>query len=502
MPNNLYEIIKIQSMRNPKKGALICDEEYSYQDLFLNVLYFANVLRLIYKIKSKDRVGIFLQNTPAYAISIFALNKIGAISVPINIRLDQETLRFILDDAGIKLVVVEESLRDSIEEASPGIETIIVEENRGYFSSKNIVADNAIEEEGNNKCIAKKDEVAIIMYTSGTTGTPKGAMMTNGNLLFNCRSCKGGFALHDDDIHLIAVPLFHVTGLNSQLLASVYMGNTAVLLKEYSTRDTIDLLQRHNVSIFIAVPSIFILLLTKFKKELTNLRALKKVGYAGAPMAVSTILSLKKCLPRLKLYNFYGLTETSSITTVLPDTYVLKTPDSVGMPLRGVRIKIVGDAGNELGVGEVGELLIQGGNVISGYLNNKHKTKETIVAGWLHSGDLARIDKQGRVFLVGRKKEIINRGGEKVYPIVLENKLFNHPKILEAAVVGIPDKILGEAVRICVVPKENVRLGESEVRKYCKQRFAEYELPRDVLFLKELPRNANGKIRKNILASL
>ena len=152
--------------------------------------------------------------------------------------------------------------------------------------------------------------------------------------------------------------------------------------------------------------------------------------------------------------------------------------------------------------GEIGELWIKGGNIVKGYFNNKAKTRENITSGWLHSGDMVRLDEENRVFLIGRKKEIINRGGEKIYPITLENKLFNHPKVLEAAVVGVPDKIFGEVVRVCLVKKANIQLTKEEVIEYCKEKFSEYELPRDILFLKELPKNANGKVQKDALIKL
>jgi len=280
------------------------------------------------------------------------------------------------------------------------------------------------------------------------------------------------------------------------------MSGTAVLLEQYKTHKVIELLEKHKVSILIAVPAVIILLLEKFNKRFSNLKSLKKVGYAGAPMPVSTILHLKKSIPKLKCYNFYGLTETSSITTVLPDKYALKTPNSVGVPATGVRVKVVDKLGRKLKNDHVGELLIKGGNIAKGYLKNPKATRRNIINSWLHSGDMASIDEKNRVFLMGRFKELINSRGEKIYPILLENKLYNYSKILEVAVVGIPHKIFGESVRLCVVKKPRTKLTKQELLSYCKENFAEYEIPSEILFLKELPKNANGKIQKLLLKAI
>lgn len=502
MQTSLYHLIEQQQKKNPHKIAVIGEKKYSYKELFNQVLYFAYILRSVYSVKKGDNIGIFLPNIPEFAVVILALNKIGAVAVAINIRLDNKTLNFILKDSAVKLVITNLDYKKKFRKYFSYINKIIVVEEKEDFFWDAANSSPFIVHEKKIKCSAKASDVAIIIYTSGTTGIPKGAMMTNGNLLFNCRSCKRGFGLTHDDIQLIVVPLFHVTGLNSQLLASIYMGGTSVLLKEYHTYDVFKLLMKHKVTIFIAVPSVFILLLEKFKKQLKKLTSLKKIGYAGAPMPVNTILAWKKQFSYLKCYNFYGLTETSSITTVLTDKYSLITPDSVGTPVPGVKLKIVDDRGKEVTTGLIGELTIKGGNVVKGYFNNPLKTKKNIVNGWLHSGDMAKMDNKQRIFLLGRKKEIINRGGEKISPIVLENKLYNHPKIFEAAVVGVPNKIFGQTVRLCIVKKEGVTLTKKELEKFMLNNFAEYERTKDIVFLSLLPRNANGKVQKNLLVGL
>ena len=418
MINSLYDLLSKQAISFPQKIAIIEKRNYTYWQLLVHVLNFAAILRLNYTVKRGNIVGIFLPNVAAYALSVFAINKIGAISLPLNIRLDTQTIKFILQKAKVKLVITNKEFCGKLAKTRLPIGMIVVEDKRDYFDKQNLPK-KIIEKEKSIKSPFRRDDVAIVVFTSGTTGAPKGAMMTNANLLFNCQSCEEGFGLSKDDIHLIVVPLFHVTGLNSQLLASIYVGNSSVLLKKYHTQDVINLLEKYKVTIFIAVPSVFVLLLEKFKRGFANLTYLKKIGYAGAPMPTQVIKDLKKLRPNLECYNFYGLTETSSITTVLPDRYALETPDSVGIPAPGIQVEVIDNKGKTLKNGQVGELLIKGGNIVKGYLHNKKITLKAIVNGWLHSGDLARIDDKGRVFLVGRINEIINRGGEKIYPIVL-----------------------------------------------------------------------------------
>lgn len=479
---SLFEILEKSAVRTPHKTALIENgKKITYSALIDEVSNLSGILKREHNISQGSVVGILLPNEVFYAVSIFAISKLGAIAVPINTRLGLDTIEYILNDTQLKLVLTNKELAEKC---------------NGVFSKVGVITTENIKNKRAKpvpRHITKKGGVAMIMYTSGTTGKPKGAMMTNENLIFNCKSAKKCFHLKSSDIHLIVVPLFHVTGLNSQLLASVYCGSTAVLLPSYNTSEVMKLLRSHHVTILIGVPTVFILLLAKFGTELKTLTSLVKVGYAGAPMPVQTIISLKELLPQVKCYNFYGLTETSSITTVLPDSMALKFPASVGIPADNVRVKIDQDTG---------ELLIKGGNIVKGYLNNLEATKKAIVAGWLHSGDLAKIDSGGRVYLLGRIKEVINRGGEKIFPIPYENKLCNHPAVLEAAVVGVPDPVFGEAVRVCIVQNEKFRLSKEDIDSYCRANLAEYEVPKEIIFLKELPRNPNGKVQKSILKEL
>ncbi len=497
-PENLYEMLERQAMANPSKLALIGDATYTYQELFFSTLRVSNRLREVPGVSPGECVAIVLPNVCAYAPVVFSLNKIGAIGIPVNIRLDNETVGFILSESKAEVIITDREHREKFADVFGARTVLTIEDHPDWFAPGKL-EDEAMKIEKEKVCPMRNSDTAIVIFTSGTTGTPKGAMMTNANLLFNCRSCDACFGLDSSDRHLIVVPLFHVTGLNSQLLASIYKGSTAVVLEKYHTEDVMEFLERYDVTFFIAVPSVFILLLSKFRDRFAELEHLKKVGYAGAPMPVATVQALKETIPGIQCYNFYGLTETSSITTVLPDRYALETPDSVGVGAPGVSLKVVSGRGEEISRGDVGELLIKGGNIVKGYINNEVKTCEAIAGGWLHSGDLVSIDELGRVFLKGRIKEMINRGGEKIFPIVLENRLYNHPKILDSAVVGMPHKIFGEVVCAFIVSSPGAHLTEADVIAYCKETCADYEVPERVVFLEELPRNANGKVQKLVL---
>lgn len=497
MVNNIFQVLKNQAILYPNKVALIDQKQYTYEKLFKQVLYFSHILRTKYNIKDGNNIGILLPNISEFVISLFAINKLGAVSVPINIRLDQNTMQFIIKKAEIHLLITNQELEERLGSIG-NINEIIIEKNRSYFENTASLV-NAANLEKKNHSLNTKNDIALIVFTSGTTGEPKGAMMTNKNVLFNCHSCKVCFQLKSSDIQLIVVPLFHVTGLNSQLLASIYMANTVVLLRKYKTEDVYIFLKKYRITVFIAVPSVFILLLEKMKSKLKNLTSLSKIGYAGAPMPVNVIYALKEQFPHIKCFNFYGLTETSSISTVLSDKYALTAPDSVGIPAPGVNMKVMNNQGEEAAIGQAGELLIKGNNIIKGYFHDPEKTKTAIKDGWLYTGDIAKMDKQGRIFLLGRKKEVINRGGEKIYPIILENKLHNFRKIREAAIIGIPHKIFGEAVSAFIVKKEGVKLSGQEVLKYCQKYFADFEIPYKIVFVEKLPRNANGKVQKDEL---
>lgn len=451
------------------------------------------------------RVSLLLPNSLEFAVAYFGGLHAGAVVNPINTRLAPPEIAFILNDLGSQCLVAHEQVAGPIYELwergeLPALEHFVWVGDGVPGRARSW--DDALARAVPLPVAAAPSDpsaLAVVMYTSGTTGRPKGAMMAHRQIVFNCHSCQWAFGYREGERQLVAVPLFHVTGLNSQLVAGLASGGTLVVLGEYTRAGALAALVEERVNIFVGVPTMFTLLLITEGLDRADLGALRMCAYAGAPMPVDTIRRLKERFPGVRCVNFYGLTETSSITTAHPDEQALERPASVGLPAPGTELMVVGPDGTPLGPGATGELWIRGGQVVLGYWQRPEQTAETITGGWLHTGDVARIDAEGYVYILDRMKDVINRGGEKVYAIEVENVLCNHPAVLEAAVVGVPDPIFGEAVKACVVLRPGASATAGELQEWVRRHLADYKVPRDVEFLEALPRNANGKVLKREL---
>jgi len=343
------------------------------------------------------------------------------------------------------------------------------------------------------------DDVAAIIYTSGTTGRPKGAMLTHGNILFNIQSTKAGHGLRRSDIHLLVVPLFHVTGLNTIMPTALEQGGVLVVSSSIDPEEIIDTVEKYGCTTFFGVPTTFYLLANIKDLNIARLKSLRMICYSGAPMSPLTIKRLRELFPGVELHNFYGLTETTSVTTVLPDAQALPRAESIGCAPPGLELCIMDEKERRLAPNEVGELCIKGPSVFKGYLKRPEATADAIRNGWFHSGDTAYMDAEGFVFLRGRKKEMIIVAGENVYPIEVENVLCGHPAVQEAAVFGRADPALGEVVHGAVVLRPGHTLTERELRAFANERLASFKLPRTIKFLERLPRNPSGKVLKREL---
>jgi long-chain acyl-CoA synthetase len=324
-------------------------------------------------------------------------------------------------------------------------------------------------------------------------------MITHGNVLFNVKSTIRGHGFLPEDRHILVVPLFHVTGLNTIMPTAFHQGASVVVTAAISPREVLALIDRHRATTFFGVPTTMILLAQTPDIAEFDLCSLRLIAYSGAPMSVRTIQQLRLLFPGVKLHNFFGLTETTSCTTVLPDHQALVRPESIGRPVPGLEPKIVDPSGHALPAGEVGELLIKGPSVVTGYYRRPEATAEAIVDGWLHTGDTAYIDPEGYVFLQGRTKELIIVGGENVYPVEVENVLTRHAAVAEVAVVGHPHKVLGEVVKAVVVLRAGAAADERELKRHCVQALASFKVPQVWEFRDSLPRNPSGKVVKRLL---
>jgi long-chain acyl-CoA synthetase len=451
-----------------------------------------------------DRVALLFPNCIDFCLAYFAVLTLGAVVVPLNNRLAPKELAYILNDSGAETLILDQQFWDSYDalagelkrelrliksggELKPGAEefALLIKPGPEPKTAPQLTAISP----------------ASIMYTSGTTGKPKGAILSHGNVFTNARNAGAHLGYKESDVTLLVVPLFHVTGLHSQLVAFAYVGGTCALMRAYNTAAMIDLMAKHRVTVTFKVPTMYTLMLVNQALGRSDLSGLRLAAYGGAPMAPETIRQLQDRLG-VDLYNAYGLTEATSLVTVLPACDALRKAGSIGLATSGTRLKVVDEAGGELAPDMVGELFIKAPIVVQGYWNKPEATAENIVDGWLHTGDYARIDPEGFVYIADRKKDMIIRGGENIYSIEVESALVSHPKVLEAAVVPRPHSIFDEVVHAFVVLKQGALAGEEEIIEYCQGVIADYKVPASVSFIDELPRNPGGKVLKNRLREM
>jgi len=421
------------------------------------------------------RVGLLLPNAPELVIGYFGAIAAGAVAVPVNHRLSPPEVGYVLSDSGATILVTTAAhharLAHLPEARGVGTWVLVDGDVPGTVPFPATLA--------GAPCPAPApcagDDVACLLYTSGTTGFPKGAMISHANALFN------------------------VTALHSQLVALLAVGATAVL-QDYDTRRMLELIAGERVTALFLVPAIY-KLMTLRREEVRrhDLSRVRLAAYGGAPMDPDTIRTLRELLPGVELHNCYGLTECSSLGTVLPAPEVLTRADSVGLPVPGTEAEVRDEAGARLPPGRPGELHLRGPHIVQGYHRAPEKTRAALSDGWLRTGDVARMDADGFVYILDRAKDMINRGGEKIYGLEVENVLYAYPGIAEAAVAGVPHVVFGEVPVAFVVPLPGARIDHEALRAHCATRLADFKVPVEVRILEKLPRNPGGKVVKQEL---
>ncbi|WP_054032241.1 class I adenylate-forming enzyme family protein [Desulfatitalea tepidiphila] len=501
----VHEILEYTAARLPDKTALIeGDQEMSFGHVLSQVTNLSTRLSEM-GIDRGDRVALLLPNCIEFCVAYFAILRLGAIVVPLNNRLSPKEFVYIVNDAAPRAIILGyqfwETFRQFKNELKITPDLIYAGEapkEGALFFAEIVEAPLASSAESIR---FGSDEPACIMYTSGTTGLPKGAVMSHRNVFTNARNAGAHMGYRERDTTLIVVPLFHVTGLNTQLVAFFYTGGTTVIMRAYDTGGMIELLARHKVTTMITVPTVYKLMLVHPSVEKADLSALRDLSYGGAPMDTETINALRKKLG-VDLFNAYGLTETSSLATCMPACDTDRKGASVGLPVSGIQLRVVDFSGNDLPCGSIGELWIKGPNVVRSYWNKPEATAANLADGWLRTGDFARIDDEGFVYIADRKKDMINRGGENVYSIEVESAILANPDVLETAVVPRSHSIFGEVVHAFVVPAPGRNPTQEEIIRTCRNLIADYKVPASVSFVKELPRNPGGKVIKARLREL
>lgn len=453
-------------------------------------------------IKKGDKVALILYNSVEFIECFFALGKIGAVVVPVNFRLQTREFEYILKNSDAKMLIAHHDFINVIEQIQsnlPFLEAVIITDQRPEINHSHFlfheIFDSVYKLTYED---LKDDDDFLIVYTSGTTGKPKGAVLTHKNVFMNavnmCLECN----LTKDEVQIITTPLFHIGGISAMTMIAL-VGGRSILHKKFDPEHILQNFDTEKVTYSFMVPSMWNILFEVKNFEQYNVNSLRIICTGAASTPLELKKKLMKNFPNAGVFDTFGHTETSASTATLKACDSLNKTGSVGLPYSNVEVRVVDGTMNDVGPGQVGEIIYRGPTTMKEYYNSPEATEQALMGGWLHSGDLVLVDEDGYITVVDRKKDMIISGGENIYPKEIEEALYTHPDILEAAVIGVPDEKWGETVKAYIVTRNEKRLTEQEVINYCAERIARYKKPQFVEFIDELPKNASGKILKTRL---
>ena len=496
----------------PEKHAIVCGEKrWTYQEFYERINRLSHSLK-VFGIKKDDKVAILHPNCHTFLEAYYAIPQLGAISVPINYRLSPREIAFILQDSESKILIADSMFKnqvDAIRGEIRGIEKILwTGEGKGSEGHGDLNYEKVLGQ-ADFKTFPEPsingEDIAQIYYTSGTTGRPKGVMLSHKNVTTHALGTIAEIHLTDQDVWIHVAPLFHLADAWATW-AVTWVGGTHVLVREFDAKVVLETIQKEKVTLTNLIPTMLNLMVNHpdvGKFDYSSLRVLLSGGAPIAPEVVRKIVETFKC----DYIQTYGMTETSPYLTLsilkdhlkkLSNEDQLRFKSKTGREFIGVELKVVNDQGKEVKKDEkeVGEIIVKGDIVTKGYWKLPEETKKSIKDGWLYTGDMAVIDEEGYVTIVDRKKDMILTGGENVYSTEVENVLYMHPAILECAVVGVPDQKWGEAVKGIVVLKSGQKATEQDIIQFCKERMTHYKAPKSIDFIEALPRTGSGKIHK------
>ena len=493
------EVLSRNARKYPDKLAFKEDNRsFTYSQYNFRVNKLTNALREL-GIGHGDKVAFLLYNCIEIIDCYFALAKLGAVAVPVNFRFVEPEIAYVVNNSDSVALIFDSSFEktiDAVKDRMPLVKNFITVSGPGELPyplnyDRLLDAGSGLEP----LVIVSDNDPAHIMYTSGTTGKPKGAVLTHKSQLSNVTFCLIERSASHDDIYLCIPPLFHEAAL-AITLQHVFMGSSVIIHKQFDPMAVVKTVAEEKVTTLFMVPAMWNFLLQIPDLSKYNLSSVRLAITGAAIMPLSLKKRVLEIFPGLQLYDCFGQTEMSPVTTMLKSQDTLRKPTSVGKPIVGTEVRVVDDKGFDVPVGEVGEVVYRGPGMLLEYYNNPKATGEAIVDGWFHSGDLVRMDEEGFVYVVDRKKDMVISGGENVYPAEVEEVLYKHEKILEAAVIGIPSEKWGEGVHAVVVLKPGQEMNQEEVINFCAAHLAGYKKPRSVEFTEALPRNASGKVLK------
>lgn len=503
MKMTLGSILDINAHNYPNREAFIFKEtRITYSELYSIVSKRANAL-LNLGVNKGDHIGTLFFNCMEVVETILAIWRIGAVLVPLSFRLSPKELSYIIEHSDLSMVIFQDKFEEIIKEIKPLVSNV----KRFLFSGNTplkefIDFDSESNKQSNQiqKLEVEEDDIATILYTAGTTGKPKGVVATHANWVWACVNylvalSKGDY-LHD--IGLTVFPLFHAGALGN-LCAMVWGGATSIFLEKFDPVRILEMIEKEKITRLGNPPTAYKMLLQVPNIKNYDLSSVKFVASGSEMMPDETRNQLKKIFPGAGIVENYGMTETCAGISSRREIFTESKPYSVGIPHPFVRVRVVDNQGRDVAPGEAGEIIVSGPNIMKEYYKNPEQTAKAIRDGWLHTEDIGRFDEDGFLYVIERKHHMIISGGENIYPKEVEEILYKHPKILEAAVFGLPDEIWGQKVCAAIVLKPGEQLSSEEVIEFCRENLASFKKPKVVYFVKTLPKNPIGKILRSVL---
>jgi acyl-CoA synthetase (AMP-forming)/AMP-acid ligase II len=511
---NTTEFLGIASAICPDRDSMVFgSQRWTYVQTHERVNRLANALEKL-GLEKGDRIGLIHVNCPQYIESYFACAKLGAIFIPMNFRAKADELAYMIANAEAKILFVGTRYLEMIDSLRPHLPTVtrcisIDIDGGGKDEYENLIQSSLSEEVSRD---IGDEDTAILMYTAGTTGRPKGVPLGHSAFVTYVLENVEPADPDVEEKNLLTVPLYHVAGMQA-MLAAIYGGRTIVLMRQFEVKEWLGTVQREQATRAMLVPTMLKRIIDEPDFPKYDIKSLKIITYGAAPMPFEVIQKAIRVMPGVKFINAFGQTETAStITTLGPEDHMIEGTEeerqkklkrlasSIGKPLPDVEVKIVGEDGDTLPASEVGEILARGPRIMTGYWRDEQKTSQVLTPdGWLRTGDLGWKDEEGYIYLAGRADDMIIRGGENISPEEVEDVLYSHPKVEEAAVIGVPDPEWGQEPRAIVVLRKGDVATPEEIIEYCRPRLAGFKRPRSVIFADFLPRNPMGKVLKRKL---
>ena len=509
---NTSEFLMISAAIVPDRTAMVFeDKRTTFEELQSRVNRLASALGAL-GVSAGDRIAVLQVNTDSVIETYFAAAKLDAVFVPLNFRARADEVAYMVNDSGPKALLVGDRYMDMVETISSQLESVerliaMDEPREGWLSYANMIEET---EEEDLWPLSDDDDLSALMFTAGTTGFPKGVMLSHNSFSSYILSNVSPADPEVEESNILTVPLYHIAGMQA-MMSAIFGGRSLIIQRQFEAGEWMQLVENELADRAMVVPTMLKMLMDHEDFHKRDMSSLRVITYGAAPMPVEVIRRAIVEFPNAQFINAFGQTETAATITMLPpEDHVLDgAPDeverklrrlaSIGKPLADVEVRIVNEGGEDVSDGETGEIVARGDRLMKGYWGQESATAETIRDGWLFTGDLGYMDEDGYIFLAGRAKDFIKRGGEMISPEEVEQVLHSHPDIDEAAIIGVPDLDWGERVRALVVARPGCDVDESDVIEFCRQRMSSFKKPESVVVLSELPRNPLGKVLKRVL---